>query len=83
MDLKCRLLSKMVRCILYTHKLPDKAHPPPQAADSGQKQPALYSGAKKMVWKPIHTKTHTHQEENLNKQLHGETVQAAYSMAGL
>jgi len=36
-----------------------------------------------MVWNPIHTKTHTHQEENLNKQLHGETVQAAYLMAEL
>ena len=73
----------MVRCILYTHKLSDKAHLPRKPPIVGKSSLHFVRAQKKMVWKPIHTKTHTHQEENLNKQLHGETVQAAYLMAGL
>ena len=72
----------MVRCILYTHKLPDKAHLPRKPPIVG-KSSLHFIRAQKNGVESLHTKTHTHQEENLNKQLHGETVQAAYLMAGL
>jgi len=72
----------MVRCILYTQIARQSISVPRKPPIVG-KSSLHFFGRKKMVWNPIHTKTHTHQEENLNKQLHGETVQAAYSMAGL